>query len=249
MIDSKRLFTAWRKGKMLGIISGTILLQERNLLNNAEEIIKVNEFGRTTLHLSDTISIIARHGYDPRNYTLPHSINHRANLKALQDVGATEIIGINSTGSLKKRIQPGTIVIPDDFIMMLPYHSIYDDKAVHITPGFDKAVRQRCLDAARTSGTDVMDGGVYWQTTGPRLETKAEISMMSQFADIVGMTMANEAIIAKELGLPYATICSVDNYANGIGEQELTIDEISSHARSIGNTIFRILSSYIEYSK
>ncbi len=231
---------------MLGIVSGTILLHEQKLLDRTEEIIKINEFGRTTLLLSDTIAFISRHGNDPINYTLPHSINHRANLKALQDIGATEIIGINSTGSLKRRIMPGTIVIPNDFIMMVPYNSIYDNKEAHITPGFDAAVRQRCLDAARSCGVDAMDGGVYWQAKGPRLETKAEIAMMSQFADIVGMTMANEAIIAKELGLPYASICSVDNYAHGIGEQELTMNEISSHARSIGATILRILSKYME---
>jgi len=101
-------------------------------------------------------------------------------------------------------------------------------------------------EAARESGIEVVDGGIYWQTCGPRLETRAEITMMSQFADVVGMTMASEAIIANELGLPYAAICSVDNYAHGIGEKELTVKDISSHAGSSGEIILRILSRYIE---
>ena len=87
------------------------------------------------------------------------------------------------------------------------------------------------MAAARDCGINVVNGGVYWQTKGPRFETKAEIRMMSQFADLVGMTMASEAVIAQELGLSYASLCSVDNYANGLGERELTVDEILQHAR------------------
>ena len=57
-------------------------------------------------------------------------------------------------------------------------------------------------------------------------ETKAEIAMMSRYVDLVGMTMGSEAVIAQELGLAYASICSVDNYAHGLGEKALTMDEI-----------------------
>lgn len=231
---------------MLGIISGTVLLHKPGLLDEAEETVKANEFGAAVLLISDTIAFIPRHGRDPQNYTLPHLINHRANLKALQDIGVTKVIGINSTGSLKKEIRPGTVVIPDDFIMLAPCPSIHDNKAVHITPDLDTAIRRRCLEAARACGIDAMDGGIYWQTAGPRLETKAEIRMMSRFADIVGMTMASEAIVAKELALPYAAICSVDNYAHGIGKNELAMEEISAHARLSGKIITRILAAYME---
>lgn len=231
---------------MLGIISGTVLLNKPGLLDEAKEVVKVNKFGAAIVLISDTIAFIPRHGSDPQNYILPHLINHRANLMALQDVGVREVIGINSTGSLKKEIRPGTIVIPDDFIMLAPYPSIHDNKAVHITPGLDTAIRQRCLEAARACEIDVTDGGIYWQTAGPRLETKAEIRMMAGFADIVGMTMASEAIVAKELGLPYAAICSIDNYAHGICENELVIGDIATRAHLSGKTITRILAAYIE---
>jgi len=233
---------------MLGIISGTVLLHKPGLLDEAEETVKINEFGAAVLLISDTIAFIPRHGMDPQNHTLPHLINHRASLKALQDIGVTEVIGINSAGSLKKKIRPGTVIIPDDFIMFAPCPSTHDNKAAHITPGLDTAIRRRCLEAARACGIGAMDGGTYWQTTGPRLETKAEIRMMSRFADIVGMTMASEAIIAKELALPYASICSVDNYAHGIGENELTMEKISAHALLSGKTITRILVAYIQSS-
>ena len=61
------------------------------------------------------------------------------------------------------------------------------------------------------------DGGVYWQTIGPRFETPAEIRLIAAHADLVGMTIASECIVAGELGLAYAAVCVVDNLANGIG--------------------------------
>jgi len=231
---------------MLGIISGTVSLMKGDPFKNIQQIVKENEFGKALVLLSDAIAFIPRHGNDPGHYILPHLINHRANLKALHDIGVSEVIGINSTGSLSTNLKPGAIVIPEDFIMLSPYPSIYVNMPAHITSGLNRTIRQRFLEAARESVIEVVDGGIYWQTCGPRLETRAEITMMSQFADVVGMTMASEAIIANELELPYAAICSVDNYAHGIGEKELYMKDISSQAGSNGEIILRILSRYIE---
>ncbi|MFA4916930.1 MAG: hypothetical protein WC560_09700, partial [Syntrophales bacterium] len=77
-------------------------------------------------------------------------------------------------------------------------------------------------------------------------ETKAEIVMMSQFADLVGMTMASEAVVAKELGISYAALCSVDNYGHGMGERELTMEEISQHSSRNTETMIRIVAKYME---
>jgi 5'-methylthioadenosine phosphorylase len=231
---------------MLGIISGTMLLTEMQVSKKLQKIKALNEFGEANLFLSDDFVFIQRHFHDQERYILPHLINHRANIKALLDIGVSEIVGINSTGSLKKDISPGLIVIPDDFIMLLPYPSVYSDRPIHITPGLDIAVRRHCLEAAFDAGTDVINGGKYWQTVGPRLETMAEIKMISLFADIVGMTMASEAIIAGELGLPYASICSVDNYAHGLVKEVLTMDEISSNAARTSETIVKIVSRYLD---
>ncbi len=73
--------------------------------------------------------------------------------------------------------------------------------------------------------------------------------VMSQMADIVGMTMASEAVIAQELDLPYASICSVDNYAHGIGEKKLTMEIILRHARRNADAIIRIILKYVEGRK
>ena len=230
---------------MLGIISGTFFLQELDQFKCAESSFKVNQFGQAFVLSGDSVVFVPRHGTDPKHYTLPHLINHQANLKALLDVGADEVIGINSTGSMRKTLKPGSIVIPDDFMTFVRSPSIYVDKPIHVVPRLNMTVRSQCLKAASRCGIEVKDGGTYWQTTGPRLETKAEIRMMSAFADIVGMTMASEASIAVELGLPYASICSIDNYANGVGEDDLTLEEIHEQARCNRKAILQIISQCI----
>lgn len=73
------------------------------------------------------------------------------------------------------------------------------------------------------------DGGVYWQTSGPRFETAAEIKLIAAHADLVGMTLASECIVAAELGLRYAAVCVVDNLANGIAAEPLSAAEVERH--------------------
>ena len=231
---------------LLGIISGTLALQGKAFFADLEERPVQNEFGEALVLLSRNTAFIPRHGRDSSRHILPHRINHPANLKALKDLGVDEVIGINSTGSLKKRLKPGTIVVPDDFILLYGGPTVFETKPVHITPLLHEGLRQKCLEAARECGIEAVDGGVYWQTRGPRLETRAEIAAISQMADIVGMTMAGEAVIAQELGLPYASICSVDNYAHGIGEVKLTIETILRHARRNTDAIISIILKYLE---
>ena len=72
--------------------------------------------------------------------------------------------------------------------------------------------------------------------------------MMSRFADLVGMTMASEAIVSQELEIPYVSLCSVDNYAHGIEQKGVTMEEILRRARSSAETILRILTHYLTAS-
>jgi 5'-methylthioadenosine phosphorylase len=69
---------------------------------------------------------------------------------------------------------------------------------------------------------------VYWQTIGPRFETRAEIRLLAAYADVVGMTMASECVLAGEVGLRYAAVCMVDNLANGVGAEPLTMEEFEA---------------------
>ncbi|MFH1080227.1 MAG: MTAP family purine nucleoside phosphorylase [Pseudomonadota bacterium] len=230
----------------LGIISGTLTLQKTEILGQLIEEIAENPFGTALVMHSPRLALIPRHGKDARRHILPHRINHAANLTALKALGVDEVIGINSTGSLREELKPGTIVIPDDFIMIHAGPTVFDTKPGHITPVIHEGIRQKIIGAARRSDIDVVDGGVYWQTQGPRLETRAEIRFMSQFADVVGMTMAGEAVIAQELEIPYASICSVDNFAHGIGGEELTMENMLRNARINTEALVRIILEYLE---
>ncbi len=241
------LYIQWRKDNMqsLGIISGTIFFDDRHLKMSKEEIVET-EFGKALVIITENFVYIPRHGNSRNSHVLPHVINNQANLMALKDCGVTEVIGINSTGSLHKTLKPGTLIVPDDFIALSGTPTTVTDKAFHIIPRLNDGIRKKLITAAGSCGIEVVNDGIYWQTRGPRLETKAEIRMMAHYADIVGMTMASEAAVACELDLPYATICSIDNYGHGIVEKPLTIEEITEGARKNTDTILKIIKRYIE---
>lgn len=230
----------------VGVLSGTIMMERSELLQIGRQVKTRNQYGEVLLTVTDQMVFIVRHGNDPAEYILPHRINHLANLQAMKDMGVTEVIGINSTGSLKKNLYPGMIVIPDDFITLTAIPTIHQDKLAHITPSLDESVRLKLITAARNINLDIVETGTYWQVTGPRLETKAEIRMMANYADIVGMTMANEAVIALEMGMPYASACSIDNYGNGLVEKPLSMEEIITGTRKNADMMMRLIKQYVE---
>jgi 5'-methylthioadenosine phosphorylase len=231
---------------ILGVISNKLVLERSALLRNSKTKLMKNKYGRSSVLISERMAWIIRHGNTPKDYILPHLVNYRANLQALKDLGATEIVSINSTGSLRKGLCPGMIVIPDDFITLTATPTIHKNRAVHITPSLNEKVRQKLIKAAVSNKIKVVKKGTYWQTQGPRLETKAEIKMMTNFADIVGMTMANEAIIALELDLPYAAACSIDNFGNGLLKKPLTMEEIIAGTRKNADLMIKLLHGYLK---
>ena len=189
------------------------------------------------------VVLILRHGGPPS--IPPHMVNHRANLFALHQAGAKAIIGLNSTGALRKDMPIPSIVVPDDFIGFNP-PTFFDGEIRHAVPGYSEALRGKILEAAKDLGLSVMDKGVYIQTRGPRLETKAEVRVISKWGDIVGMNSASEATLANELKCEFACICSVDNYAHGIGETAPDYREIVAVAKENQGRILQLLLRTIE---
>ena len=172
--------------------------------------------------------VLVRHGAPA--YTLPHDLDHIANMRALHDAGCERVLAIGSVGGLRPELGPGTLVCPHDFIALdaSPLTAL-DGPATHRVPGFEPTWRAQLLAALGQAGVEVRDEGVYWQATGPRLETPAEVRFIAPHADVIGMTIATECVIAGELGLRYAALCMVDNLANGVGETELTLAEIAAN--------------------
>ena len=232
---------------MLGIIAGGSFPPE--VVESPEKKRVDTPFGEPSDYFSigylrgQEIAFLPRHGSEG---IPPHRINHRANIYALKKLGVAHIIGINSVGSLKKEIPPGCIVIPHDYLCPWQIVTFYEHEREHITPGLDDELRARFLQAAAEAGVNYVKDGVYIQTIGPRLETKAEIVMMSTFGDVVGMTMAHEATLCKEVGLAYASICSVDNYGHGIVDTPLTEKLIMLKARENAAQIQRVLIRIME---
>ncbi len=160
-------------------------------------------------------------------YTLPHRIDHVANMEALLERGCDRVLAVGSVGSLHVELGAGGFVCPHDFIALHLGLSALTDVRAHRTPGFDPSWRERLLDAWDAEGApELRDGSVYWQAIGPRFETPAEIALIAAHADVVGMTIASECVVAGELGLAYAAVCVVDNLANGVGPGPLDVAEM-----------------------
>ena len=219
---------------LIGIIGGSALGDAFELEEEQAKFLMTphgapSDPPRVGHHAGVPVAFLPRHGKDHR--IPPHKLNHRANLWALKEIGTSHIIGTSSTGSLKKTIHPGTFVVPDDFVAFWNIPTFFDDRVVHSTPSLDAALRRALVAAAKESGASVKDGGSYVQTTGPRLETRAEIAFFQKVGDVVGMTMASEATLACELGIPYASLCTVDNFAHGIVDEPLTFEAIRNTQR------------------
>ncbi|HKA67363.1 MAG TPA: MTAP family purine nucleoside phosphorylase [Solirubrobacterales bacterium] len=173
-------------------------------------------------------AIVQRHGGADGPYVLPHQIDHAANLRPLLEQGCDRVLAIGSVGSLRAELPVGSLLCPDDFIALHLGLSIFADASAHSAPGFDPRWRGEVIAAWESGGQAPHDGGVYWQTVGPRFETPAEIRLIAAHADVVGMTIASECVIAGELGLEYAALCVVDNLANGIGPGPLSVAELEA---------------------
>ncbi len=224
---------------MLAIIGGSGLSQLDNLEITRRQVLRTPygepsspaTFGRVG---GVEIVFIARHGY---GHTLaPHEINYRANLWALRDLGVEEVIAVNSVGGIGDGMAPGVLAIPDQVVDYTSgrSHTFFegaDQPVVHVdfTWPFDPAVRTALLQAGAAAGIALADGGVYGATNGPRLESAAEIARLRRDgATLVGMTGMPEAALARELGLAYAMIALVANWAAGCGDStnRIELDQI-----------------------
>ena len=223
------------------IIGGTSLLNS-SIFNNWDEQKIETPYGYVQVKINENNVFLQRHGNPLKP---PHMINHKANIWALNSLNVQRVLSINSVGSLKVKIKPGMFVLPDDFIS--PWHipTFFDDEVRFIVPEMNRALRDYIYILCMELHMDVHGSGVYIQTTGPRLETKAEIIMLRRFGDIVGMTMASEATLCMEYEIPYTSICSVDNYCHGIVKVPLTIEEIGKNSQKNMKAIEKLIHTLL----
>lgn len=199
--------------------------------------IKIGDF------LGRKIAFLARHGN--KNEIPPHKINHKANISALKKLGVKYIFTFNSVGSLKEKIKPGNFLVVSDYVDFDP-PTFFDKNPEFITPQISEKLRKIFIKNLRKLKLKFWSNGVYFNTKGPRLETKAEINLIKNYADVVGMTMAKEATLAQELNIEYACLCSIDNYAHGIGGKVLNLKEIKEGQKKNSKILEKIIMEILK---
>jgi len=233
-----------RSMSKIGIIGGSGVLNSE-LFSLGDEKKEITQYGEVTIYQSGEAIFIQRHGKN----TQPHMINHKANIQAMKDLGVKYLIGISSSGSLKEDIKPGDLIFVDDYMQLGIIPTFFEDKMRFTRPEISSMLREKLILAAEKLDVSVHPHGTYIQTHGPRYETKAEVGMFKNYADVVGMTIASEATLANEAQIPYAVICSVDNYAHGLVTDKISWDNIVENQRKNLDKIRKLVHKVIEELK
>jgi len=199
--------------------------------------------------LGQRVAFLARHGEG--HSVPPHLINYRANLAALQDIGATRVLALNTVGGIGDDFGPRVLACPDQLIDYTwgRVSTICEEPGsdvLHADFGdpYTTLLRHKIIAAARVTGVSLQGRGCYGATQGPRLETKAEIARLRRDGcDLVGMTGMPEAALARELGLEYACLAIVANWAAGCGTgEEITMAEVLANVEAASNGLPELIA-------
>ncbi|NCT66270.1 MAG: S-methyl-5'-thioinosine phosphorylase [Rhodanobacteraceae bacterium] len=198
------------------------------------------------------VAFLARHG---ESHTIPpHRVNYRANVWALHHLGARRVVGVNAVGGIRADMGPRVLAVPDQVIdythdRLTSFCDVAGAQVRHIdfSEPYTDALRRDLLAAARRAGVAVVDGGCYGATQGPRLETRAEIARLRRDGcDLVGMTGMPEAALARELGLDYACLALVANWAAGCGDEgEISLPEIYANLEAVTAQVPKVIGALL----
>ncbi len=226
----------------VGILGGSGLYEIAEL-EAAEEVEVSTPFGTPSDRLrvgrweGRPVAFLARHGR--RHHLLPGEINYRANIHAMKQLGVERIVSVSAVGSLRETIRPRDIVVPDQFVDRTRARaSTFFGEGIVAHVAFADPVcpelRRHVLAAARRTGGGVHGTGTYLCIEGPAFSTRAESQLYRQWgADIIGMTNATEAKLAREAELCYATLALVTDYDCWHAEAEaVTVEQVLENLRA-----------------
>lgn len=232
----------------LAIIGGTGITADILTKTTSHEVV-TTRFGTADITIGQIGAIPAaflhRHGIGHK--IPPHGITHKANIAALAKLGVKAIFATTAVGSLDTSIHPGEIVLLDDLIDLTrnqAERTFFTNDVVHtdVTPPYSQALRKTFVDAAAALGSPIRDSGTYVCTDGPRFETPAEIRMMARLGgDVVGMTGANEAMLAIEAGMHYCGASVVTNYGAGLTAAAIAHESVHDIVVGVAPTLQAIL--------
>lgn len=244
---------------MDAVLGGTKLTSLPNMTDIRTETV-TTPYGMPSAEISigrvngREVAFLPRHGSP--HMLAPHSINYRANIWALKELGATRVFSVATSGGIRSTFRAGDFVVPDQIIDYTfgregTFFDGRDGRPVnHIdfTQPYDQTVRTAILKAVKDCGDTVHDDGCYACFNGPRLETAAEIRKLAKDGcDLVGQTGMPEAALAAELELPYAALCPIVNPAAGLGDSATAIsrEEIVRVREAMFTRIERILEAFV----
>ncbi len=196
------------------------------------------------------VLVLARHGVPHR--LAPHLVNYRANLDVLSQLGARRVLALNTVGGIHPRAAVGAIVLPHQIVdYTWGREHTYADAAellhVEFTDPYDDILRRRMLAAGTSAGIELLDGGVYGCTQGPRFETAAEIDRMDRDGcTVVGMTAMPEAALAREKGMAYCSLSLVVNPAAGRADNAIDLEVISAVSREGMQRVERLIRVFFQ---
>lgn len=192
------------------------------------------------------VVLVSRHG---KNHTItPSQVNNRANIFSIRELECSHIIATTACGSLNEVIRPGDLVFPDQFIDFTrfrpnTFYGEFNPGELRHTPmaePFDSAVRHTMIEESKAMGLTAHGSGTVITIEGPRFSTRAESRMFRTWgADIVNMSTAPEAILANEVGIPYAAIAMSTDFDSWKDDEKPVTWEavISTFRKNVGNVI------------
>jgi 5'-methylthioadenosine phosphorylase len=227
----------------VGFLSGTSIVNSSLFAAWNVHTIETR-FGPVTYRKRGDFVLINRHGWGIP--LPPHAINYRANIRALADLGYQDVLSLNSVGSLKPSLPPGTMVSCSDYVgLQQGPATFFDTELKGGAPGIANNLIPLLIEALAPE-FEIKRGKVYVQMRGPRFETKAEVRIVKEWGDVIGMTAAHEADLCVEAGLRYSSLAVIDNYANGIEDAEIDFERFKDHVKSNQETVNRLFARLLE---
>lgn len=223
---------------MFAIIGGSGLYSLGEDFGLEEQAPRRTPYGDTSADVlqgrwqSIPVVFLPRHG--PGHRVPPHRVNYRANIWALKQVGVSRIISVNAVGGITDEMKPGALVIPDQLIdyssgREYTFFDGDDGKVIHVDFSWPYSAELRGVltEVGLQKGQPLVASGTYGCTNGPRLESAAEIKRMrNDGCNLVGMTGMPETALARELEIEYACLALVVNWAAGVEDEPISMQDI-----------------------
>ena len=242
----------------IGIIGGSGM-EKWDILNDVYELKNIETpYGNPSSKIKvgnfkgSEVYIISRHG---ENHEItPTHVNNRANIYSFIKLECKYVIATTAAGSLKENVAPGDFVIIDQFIDFTKFrkNTFYDNfkngiKHESMADPFSKTLRQYLINSCEELNLKHHKKGTVITIEGPRFSTRAESFMFRNYADIINMSTAPEAILAKEAGLEYAAIAmSTDYDCWKTHEKPVTWEEVLKVMSQNSENVKKILINTLE---